>query len=177
MGSKSKKEGICILKIDSLCCTVETNTIFLSNYTPIKINKKIKIKVWCFSLLRHLKTWTASVPRDCFTCHNSSQVSYLGENGEMSWVSLAQVMMGGGKPFTSHGRVTSSPAKTEISTGLSWDGPLWSPNTLGLTKTNTGLGRERVHWNKAHFKLKTGPLTFLNNFQKDFVDFKVWGHI
>ena len=69
----------------------------------------------------------------------------VSEKGEMSWVSLAQVMMGGGKLFTSHGRVTSSPARTEISTGLSWDGPLWSPNTLGLTKTNTSLGREIIH--------------------------------
>lgn len=77
---------------------------------------------------------------------NSSQVSYLGENGEMSWLSLAQVMMGGGELFTSQGRVTSSPARAAISTGLSWDRPLWSPNTLGLTKINACFGREIVHW-------------------------------
>lgn len=72
-----------------------------------------------------------------FASQDSSQMPYLGEKGEMSWVSLAQVMMGGGMLFTSHGSVTSSPARTEISTGLSWDSPRWSPNTLGLTKINT----------------------------------------
>ena len=29
---------VCIHTADSLCCTVETNTILESNYTPIKIN-------------------------------------------------------------------------------------------------------------------------------------------
>ena len=32
-----KKEYICIHIADSLCCIVETNTILLSNYIPIRI--------------------------------------------------------------------------------------------------------------------------------------------
>lgn len=60
---------------------------------------------------------------------------YLGENGDMSCISLAQVIMGGGKLFTSHGRVISSPAVTEISMGSSYAFPCWSPglDTLGFT--------------------------------------------
>lgn len=59
---------------------------------------------------------------------------YLRENGDMSCVSLAQVIIGGGKLFTSHGSVTSSPVITEISTGPC---PCWSPglDTLGFTAT------------------------------------------
>lgn len=55
----------------------------------------------------------------------------------MSCISLAQVIMGGGKLFTSHGSVTSSPAMTEISMGLSYAFPCWSPglDTLGFTIT------------------------------------------
>lgn len=50
-------------------------------------------------------------------------------------MSLAQVIMGGGKLLTSHGSVTSSPAITETSMGLS--SPCWSPglDTLGFTIT------------------------------------------
>ena len=37
-GKEIQKRGdICICIADSLCCTVETNTILQSNYTPIKI--------------------------------------------------------------------------------------------------------------------------------------------
>ena len=40
-GKKIQKRGdICICIADSLCCTAETNTALLSNYTPIKINLK-----------------------------------------------------------------------------------------------------------------------------------------
>lgn len=66
---------------------------------------------------------------------------YLGENGEMSCISLAQVIMGGGELLTSHGSVTSSPASTEISMGLSGAFSCWSPglDTLGLTMTQKKL--------------------------------------
>ena len=38
-GKEIQKGGdICIHIADSLCCTVEGNTILESNYTPIKIN-------------------------------------------------------------------------------------------------------------------------------------------
>ena len=39
-----KRRDICIRTADSLCCTVETNTL-QSNYTSIKINFKNKIKL------------------------------------------------------------------------------------------------------------------------------------
>ena len=46
-GKENQKIGdICIFITDSLCCAAETNTIFSSNYTPIKINfKKLKIEL------------------------------------------------------------------------------------------------------------------------------------
>lgn len=55
----------------------------------------------------------------------------------MSCIALAQVTMGGGKLFTSHGSVTSSPAITEISMGLSCAFPCCSPglDTRGFTVT------------------------------------------
>ena len=38
---QKKKRGDIVIHIaDSLCCTAETNITLLSNYTPIKINKK-----------------------------------------------------------------------------------------------------------------------------------------
>ena len=38
-GKEIQERGdICIHIADSFCCTVETNTILQSNYTPIKIN-------------------------------------------------------------------------------------------------------------------------------------------
>ena len=33
-----KRWDICIHMADSLCCTAETNTMLLSNYTPMKKN-------------------------------------------------------------------------------------------------------------------------------------------
>ena len=42
-----KKRGwvTCICIAESLCCTVETSRIFYINYAPIKINKKIGLKI------------------------------------------------------------------------------------------------------------------------------------
>lgn len=55
----------------------------------------------------------------------------------MSCTSLAQLIMGGGRLFTSHGSVISSPAITEISMGLSYAFPCCAPglDTLGFTRT------------------------------------------
>ena len=40
-GRQAQEEGdICVLTADSLYSTAETNTIFQSNYTPIKKKKK-----------------------------------------------------------------------------------------------------------------------------------------
>ena len=45
-GEEIKKRGdICICAVDSLSCTVETNRILPSNYTPIKVNWKSGV-VW-----------------------------------------------------------------------------------------------------------------------------------
>ena len=41
-GKKIQKRGdMCICIEDSLCCTAETNTTLPSNYTPIKIVKRV----------------------------------------------------------------------------------------------------------------------------------------
>ena len=48
-GRQAQEEGdICVLTADSLYSTAETNTIFQSNYTPIKKKKKLAsgIKRW-----------------------------------------------------------------------------------------------------------------------------------
>ena len=56
-GEKIRKRGnICICITDSLCCTVDTNTILQSNYMPIRVILKIKIKkkkleYSCFTML------------------------------------------------------------------------------------------------------------------------------
>lgn len=42
---------------------------------------------------------------------------YLGEYGEISCLSLAQLMMGGGTLWTSHGKTASSPSITDIFVG------------------------------------------------------------
>jgi len=42
---------------------------------------------------------------------------YLGENGEMSCLSLAQLTEGGGTPWTSHGNTASAPSITDIGAG------------------------------------------------------------
>ena len=36
----SSRDDMCIVMVDSHCCTAETNTTLLSNYLPIKIFKK-----------------------------------------------------------------------------------------------------------------------------------------
>lgn len=118
------------------------------------------------------------LPWDMVTVGCSSpQASYLGENGEMSWLSLAQVMMGGGELFTSQGRVTSSPARAAISTGLSWDSPLWSPNTLGLTKVDACFGREIVHWKHSIYNTMWTAKIPKSFTKKILLMSKVWGHV
>jgi hypothetical protein len=74
-------------------------------------------------------------------------------------------MMGGGKLLASQGSIASSPARTEISTGLSWDSPLWSPNTLGLTKRNRGCGRgnKALKTTVVSLKLKCRLLTLFSD--------------
>lgn len=53
-----------------------------------------------------------------FTAHKYFTWSfYLGEKGEMSCLSLAQLMVGGGTLWTSHGKMASSPAITDILIG------------------------------------------------------------
>lgn len=59
-------------------------------------------------------------------------VFYLGENGEMSCLSLAQFIVGGGTLWTSHGKMASSPSITDILIG-SAEPPL--PPTLDLGRT------------------------------------------
>lgn len=64
---------------------------------------------------------------------------HLGENGEMSCLSLAQLMVGGGTLWTSQGKTASSPSTTDILTG-SAEAP--APPTLGLGRTeHTGTVR------------------------------------
>lgn len=48
---------------------------------------------------------------------DSSDRFYLGENGEMSCLPLAQLMVGGGTLRTSQGSKASSPSITETFTG------------------------------------------------------------
>lgn len=60
---------------------------------------------------------------------------YLGEKGEMSCFSLAQLMVGGGTLWTSHGKMASSPSITDILFG-SADAP--APPTLDLGRTEHG---------------------------------------
>lgn len=57
---------------------------------------------------------------------------YLGENGEMKCLSLAQLMVGGGTLWTSHGRMASSPSITDILIGSA---ELPAPSALDLGRT------------------------------------------
>jgi len=59
-------------------------------------------------------------------------VFYLGEKGEMRCFSFAQLMVGGGTLWTSHGKTVSSPSITDIFTG-SVEPP--APPALGLGRT------------------------------------------
>lgn len=56
---------------------------------------------------------------------------YLGANGDIS-LSLAQVMVGGGTLWTSHGRMASSPSVTDILRGSA---ELPEPSALDLGRT------------------------------------------
>ncbi len=65
---------------------------------------------------------------------------YLGEKGEMSCLSLAQLMVGGGTLWTSHGKMASSLSITDILIGSA---KLPAPLTLDLGRTgHTCMGRQ-----------------------------------
>lgn len=64
-------------------------------------------------------------------------VFYLGEKGEMSCLSLAQLMVGGGTLWTSHGKMASSPSITDILIG-SADTPAPPTSDLGRTEHTHG---------------------------------------
>ena len=71
---------------------------------------------------------------------------YLGEKGEMSCLSLDQVMVGGGKLWTSQGRVTSAPSTTDTLEGSAEpSGPPSPP--LGLGRTGEGHAHKREDTN------------------------------
>lgn len=59
-------------------------------------------------------------------------LGHLGEKGEMSCLSLAQLMLGGGTLWTSHGKTASSPSITDILTGSSAPS---APSALNLGRT------------------------------------------
>lgn len=72
-------------------------------------------------------------------------VSYLGENGEMSCLSLAQLMLGGGTLWTSHGKTASSPSITDILTG-SFEPSAPSALNLGRTdRTNMAIRHSHLY--------------------------------
>ena len=50
----SKKGDMCIFRIDSLCCTAETNRTLYSNYTPTKINFFLKGIIIAFIKYLHM---------------------------------------------------------------------------------------------------------------------------
>lgn len=67
-------------------------------------------------------------------------VFYLAEKGEMSCLSLAQLMVGGGTLWASHGKMASSPSITDILIGSAAPP---GPSTLDLGRTGrTYMGRQ-----------------------------------
>lgn len=74
-------------------------------------------------------------------------VFYLGEKGEMSCLSLAQLMVGGGTLWTSHGKTASSPSITDILIGSAAPP---APLTLDLGRTGrTYMGRQTQRFNSS----------------------------
>lgn len=72
---------------------------------------------------------------------------YLGANGDIS-LSLAQLMVGGGTLWTSHGRMASSPSVTDI---LSGSAELPKPSALDLGRTGDMYSRStHVHCQSHH---------------------------
>lgn len=69
-------------------------------------------------------------------------VFYLGEKGEMSCLSLAQLMVGGGTLRTSHGKMASSPSITDILIGAA-EPP--APPALDLGRT----GQTYTQWKQV----------------------------
>lgn len=68
----------------------------------------------------------------CDTNYPEALLFYLGEKGEIRCLSLAQLTVGGGTLWTSHGRTASSPSVADILVGSA---ELPAPPALDLGRT------------------------------------------